>query len=731
MSDLEKIEGIVENIVFTNPDNGYTVCVIDCGGVPETVVGIIPSLAEGERLSAEGQWVNHESFGKQFKVESFKKTLPENSDDIYKFLASGYIKGLGPVTAMRIVEKYGENSFEVLSEHPEWLAEFKGINAKRAQEIGEDFKLKFGMRDVIMFCSKYFGINFSTKIYKHYGGVAVDLIKENPYMLCDDIQGLGFERVDRAAMDLGIASDAPERICCYIKHLLMLAAYNGGHCYLNTDYLHDTVVRMLGVDSDAVKSCLRDLASTGQTVVTNDCTALKLFYVAERFVAEKLASLSNAEIPFRISGIDKTIEFLEKKYDIEYASNQKEAIKSATSRGVTIITGGPGTGKTTVIKAILDIFTSSGISYMLCAPTGRAAKRMSEAASSEARTIHRLLETRFNSKGEQNFVHDRHNPLPYNAIIVDEVSMVDVLLMQNLLEAIRDGTYLILIGDSDQLPPVGAGNVLFDMISCGHFPTVRLNHIFRQAQESLIVTNAHSINNGELPVLNNRRNDFFFISESSTEKLVELISDLCEKRLPAKYGISPLNDIQIITPTRKGPLGTASLNIALQSALNPPSRNKAECKIGATLYRVGDKVMQTKNNYDILWMQDGKEGSGIFNGDIGKILSIDTKKQCMVIQFDDRIAEYDFSLMEDIDHAYAVTVHKSQGSEYPVVIMPFFDFPPMLMSRSLLYTAVTRAKQMYIGVGIVGCVQDMVDNDRRQVRNTTLQDFINDIYNKQ
>ncbi len=730
MSDLERIEGTVENIVFTNPDNGYTVCVIDCGGVPETVVGIIPSLAEGERLSVEGQWVNHESFGRQFKAESFQKALPENSDDIYKFLASGYIKGLGPVTALRIVEKYGESSFEVISEHPEWLAEFKGINSKRAQEIGEDFRLKFGMRDVIMFCSKYFGITFSTKIYKHYGGAAVDLIKENPYILCDDIQGLGFERVDRAAMDLGIPENSPERIKSYAKHLLMLAAYNGGHCYLDTDYLQDAIVRTLGIDGDTVQQCLSELASNGETFVSDGHTALKLFYVSERFVAEKLSALSAAEIPFRITGIDDTISFLEKKYDIKYANNQKQAIKSATSSGVTIITGGPGTGKTTVIKAILDIFISSGISFMLCAPTGRAAKRMSEAASSEARTIHRLLETRFNSKGEQKFVHDRHNPLPYNAIIVDEVSMVDVLLMQNLLDAVRDGTYLILIGDSDQLPPVGAGNVLFDMISCGHFPTVRLTHIFRQAQESLIVTNAHSINNGDLPILNNRKNDFFFLQERTAEKLVELISDLCEKRLPSTYGISPLNDIQIITPTRKGPLGTAALNTAMQAVLNPPSRKKTECKIGSTIYRVGDKVMQTKNNYDILWLQDGKEGSGVFNGDIGTILFIDTKKQNMIIQFDDRMAEYDFSLLEDVDHAYAVTVHKSQGSEYPVVIMPFYDFPPMLMSRSLLYTAVTRAKRMFIGVGMAKRVQTMVENDRRQVRNTTLSKLIDGIYNK-
>ncbi len=730
MSELIKIEGTVENIVFTNPDNGYTVCVIDCGGVPETVVGIIPSLAEGEHLIVEGQWVNHESFGKQFKAEGFQKSLPDNTDDIYKFLASGYIKGLGPVTALRIVEKYGEDSFEVLSEHSEWLTEFKGINSKRAREIGEDFRLKFGMRDVIMFCSKYFGINFSTKIYKHYGGAAIDLIKDNPYILCDDIQGLGFDKVDKAAMDLGIDVSSPARIKSYIKHLLMLAAYNGGHCYLDTDYLAETVERMLGVGSEAVEGCLIELSRSGQTVVRDGNTALKLFYEAEKSVAEKLCALSEAEIPFRLTEIDATIAQLEKKYDIEYATAQKDAIKLATSRGVTVITGGPGTGKTTVIKAILDIFITSGISFMLCAPTGRAAKRMSEAASSEARTIHRLLETRFNSKGDQTFVHDVHNPLHYNAIIVDEVSMVDVLLMDNLLSALKDGTYLILIGDSDQLPPVGAGNVLSDIITCGHFPTVRLNHIFRQAQESLIITNAHSINSGELPVLNNRKNDFFFLEEQGAEATLELISDLCEKRLPARYGINPLNDIQIITPTRKGPLGTVALNTALQSVLNPPSRAKTEIKLGSTLYRVGDKVMQTRNNYDILWLQDGKEGSGVFNGDIGTVIHIDTKKQNMLIKFDDKIAEYDYSLLEDVDHAYAVTVHKSQGSEYPIVLMPFYDFPPMLMSRSLLYTAVTRSKRMYIGVGKPSCVQNMVENDRRQVRNTHLRSLIDSYYEK-
>lgn len=724
MEKLEKIKGVVDQIVYTNPDNGYTVCVIDCNGAPVTVVGTIPSLAEGETLTATGIWTVHGSFGKQFKVESFEKSLPEEGDGIYKFLASGYIKGLGPVTAMRIVQKYGEESFTVLSDHPEWLAEFKGISKKRALEIGEDFKLKFGMRDVVMFCSKYFGMTFCNRIYKKYGGMAVELIQDNPYILCDDIPGIGFVRVDRAAMQLGIPADSPERIKSYIKHLLMLWAYNGGHCYMEVDRLSEDASMGLNVGFEQVESAIRDLEQKGHITIKDGNAALKAFSEAERFVARKMLSLAQAEIPFRISGLENSIEFLQQKYDIQYAPNQKRAIQLAVNGGVTIVTGGPGTGKTTVIKAILNIFSSSGISFMLCAPTGRAAKRMSEASGNEARTIHRLLETRFNSKGEHVFAHDAHNPLPYNAIIVDEVSMVDVLLMESLLHAVRDGTYLILIGDSDQLPPVGAGNVLYDLIESGRFPVVRLNEIFRQAQESLIVMNAHSINNGELPVLTDRKKDFFFIENQNAEDLTQLISDLCEKRLPARYGVKPAADIQIISPTRKGPLGTAALNTYLQEALNPPSRTKKECKIGNTLYREGDKIMQTKNDYMITWVQDGKEGLGIFNGDVGVILRLEPKQQSALIRFDDKLAEYDFTMFENVEHAYAVTVHKSQGSEYPIVIMPFYDFPTPLMSRSLLYTAVTRAKRMFIGVGKPYCVADMVENEMRQQRNTTLKELL-------
>lgn len=724
---MEKLKGTVEQIVYTNPDNGYTVCLLDCGGEAVTAVGILPSTVEGEKIVAEGAWMNHPSFGKQFKIEKYEKSLPDGIDGIYKFLSSGYIRGLGPVTAMRLVDKYGEESFSVLSDHPEWLAEFKGINRKRALEIGEDFKLKFGMRDVIMFCNKYFSNAFCTKIYKRYGGAAVELIKANPYMLYDDIVGIGFEKIDKMAADLEFPPDAPERIKCYVKYVLSNAAFNGGHCYLPMDELRDTVAQGLNASFESTEVCINDLIQTGSLVAENGRAALKLYNEAERFVAGKLAALARCELPFRINGIDDSIAFLEKKHDIEYAPNQKRAIRYATGNGVTVITGGPGTGKTTVIKAILEIFAASGISFMLCAPTGRAAKRMSEAAGNEAKTIHRLLETKYNSKGEQVFIHDAHNPLPYNALIVDEVSMVDTLLMDSLLRAVRDGTYLILIGDSDQLPPVGAGNVLSDVIASRCFPVIRLNEIFRQAKESLIVVNAHSINAGELPALGEKKKDFFFLERSSAEDMSALIADLCKVRLPKSYGVNPKSDIQIITPTRKGPMGTVALNLVLQDALNPKAKGKAECKIGSVLYREGDKVMQTRNNYDILWSQDGLEGSGVFNGDIGVILKLNPQDSSAVIKFDDRIAEYDFSMFEDVEHAYAVTVHKSQGSEYPIVIIPFFDFPPMLMYRSLLYTGVTRAKRIFIGVGKSARLAQMVVNDRRLHRNTTLRELLESI----
>ena len=724
--EMLELSGSVEEIVFTNEDNGYTVCVIDYDGKPVTLVGIMPLLAEGEILTARGSWVNHEVFGLQFKVDSFEKKLPSDAESICRFLASGFIKGIGPVTARRIVERYGEDSFEVLENNPEWLADIKGMTQKRATAAGEDFRAKFGMRTVMLFCGEYFGAATSLKIYKKYGAAAVDIIKQNPYVLCDDIQGIGFEKVDSVALSLGLETDNPERLKNGIKSFLMAAAYKAGHCYLERSVLVEEAALRLQVSEALIDRTLNSLEELKQITATEGKIALTLFSKAEKYVAEKLLSLSASEIPFRIAGLDEQISFLEAKYDIEYAPKQKNAIKHAVSNGVTVITGGPGTGKTTVIKAILNIFVASGISFMLCAPTGRAAKRMSEASGSEAKTIHRLLETRYDSKGNLCFSRDESAPLPYNAIIVDEVSMVDVLLMESLLRAVRHGSYLILIGDADQLPPVGAGDVLTDVIDSGKLRVIKLDEIFRQAKESLIVVNAHKINGGELPKLDEKNGDFFFLQRSSPDEITSLVSSLCETRLPKSYNINPLDDIQVITPTRKGALGTAKLNVVLQQALNPPGNGKNEKSFGSVVFREGDKVMQTRNNYDIEWTGDGKQGSGIFNGDIGIIVKLDNKKQIAHIRFDERYAEYDYSLFEDLEHAYAITVHKSQGSEYPFVIMPIYDCPPMLMTRNLLYTAVTRAKRIFIGTGLPYGVARMVENDKKQKRNTTLLERLRD-----
>lgn len=718
--EILELSGSVEEIVFTNEDNGYTVCVIDHEGKPVTLVGVMPLLTVGEIVTAKGSWVTHEVFGLQFKVDSFEKKLPTDAESICRFLASGFVKGIGPVTARRIVDRYGEDSFNVLESNPEWLADIKGMTQKRAATAGEDFRAKFGMRAVMLFCGEHFGAATSLKIYKKYGAAAVDIIKQNPYVLCDEIQGIGFEKVDSVALSLGVETDNPERLKSGIKNLLMSAAYKAGHCYLERSELVREAALRLEVSEELIESGLKALKELNRIELSEDKVALSLFANAERYVAEKLLSLSASEIPFRIAGLDEQISFLEAKYDIEYAPKQKLAIKHAVSEGVTVITGGPGTGKTTVIKAILNVFVASGISFMLCAPTGRAAKRMSEASGSEAKTIHRLLETRYDSKGNLCFSRDESAPLPYNAIIVDEVSMVDVLLMESLLRAVRHGSYLILIGDADQLPPVGAGDVLSDIIESGRLKVIKLDEIFRQAKESLIVVNAHRINSGVQPKLDEKNGDFFFMKRNSAEEIAVLAADLCERRLPKSYGINPLEDIQVITPTKKGALGTAKLNVLLQQSLNPPEKDKKEKSFGSVVFREGDKVMQTRNNYDIEWTADGKQGSGIFNGDIGVIVKLDNKKQTAYLRFDERYAEYDYALFEDLEHAYAITVHKSQGSEYPFVIMPIYDCPPMLMTRNLLYTAVTRAKRIFIGTGNPYGIARMVENDKKQKRNTTL-----------
>lgn len=728
MAELIEISGTVEDVVFSNSENGYTVCVLDDSGEPVTCVGIMPYLSEGETISVKGEWTTHPTFGRQFKVSYFEKQEPTGEADILRYLSSGAVKGVGPVTAKRIVERFGEQTLEVIEEHWQYLAEIRGITTARAQQIHDDYAKQFGVRRVMMYFTKYFGASLSVKIFKRYGSGAVELVGNDPYRLCREIDGIGFDKADKMACDIGVAPDSPPRIAAYLCHLLETAAYGAGHCYLERSRLIELAAGQLKVSEASVLDVLHEMEDSGALKAVgakSERIYLPDYYRAEAYVATKLCEIANAKPALTLEGIEETIDDLEASFEITYDDAQRNAIKTAVTKGFSIVTGGPGTGKTTVIKAIISIFTQLKHSFALAAPTGRAAKRMSEASGKEAKTIHRLLEWEYSDdNGESRFRRDETDPLPYGAVIIDETSMVDILLMEALLRAVKPGAFLIFIGDADQLPPVGAGNCLCDIINSERFSVCRLQKIFRQAEESLIVVNAHSINEGKMPRLDIKNSDFFFLPEHESASAQRLIASLCSERLPRTYGLDPLLDIQVITPTRKGELGTRELNAMLQSVLNPPSRTKRECKRGAVVFREGDKIMQNKNDYDVTWTRDGKEGEGVFNGDIGTIVQIDLKSSAAVIMFDDRRAIYDFNMLDEVEHAFAVTVHKSQGSEYRFVIIPVFDCAKPLMSRALLYTAVTRAKDMAILVGKRSAVEYMVKNDVRPDRNTGLPDML-------
>lgn len=721
------LEGIVENIVFTNEDNGYTVCECACGGELVTLVGIMPYLNEGESIKAQGVWQVHATFGRQLKVEYFEKKLPTDSEAIYKYLSSGAVKGIGPVTAARIVEAFGADTFDVMENNPKWLCDIKGISPRRAKEISESYAAQFGMRSVMMFCSRFFGPSVSARIYRRYGAAAVTIIEKDPYRLISDIEGVGFEKADTVAQQLGFPADSPERIEAGAEYVLSNAAYAGGHCCLPEKDLIAKTAQALNVQPMSVATAIARMCERGELVRANEeYIYLREYREAESYINAKLRLLRDTPRPERYEGVESAIKDLEGKYGITYADEQVQAIVSGITNGVTVITGGPGTGKTTVIKALTELLLSLKISFCLAAPTGRAAKRMSEASGADAKTIHRLLETEFDTAHRPKFGRDEGNPLPASVVIIDEMSMVDLLLFSSLLKAVKRGSTLVLIGDVDQLPPVGAGQCLKDVIESEAFPVVRLRHIFRQAEQSLIVTNAHDINKGNMPVLNAKDNDFFFMERSNYTDIQQLLLSLCRDRLPKTYSLDSFSDIQILTPTRKGELGTKALNAVLQEGLNPKSFKKREKKIESVLFREGDKVMQTKNNYDIEWDKDGIKGQGIFNGDVGRIISIDTQSEAMVINFDDRVAEYDFALLDELEHAFAVTVHKSQGNEYPVVLMPVYDCPYPLMTRNLFYTAVTRAKKLLILVGKQRCVSIMVENDKKSHRYGHLKQLLSE-----
>ena len=721
----ECISGSVEHVIYSNVENGYAICEFGTdGGDMITIVGTMPYVAEGEHLAVTGMWVHNPKYGRQFKVESYEKQLPADEDSILRYLASGAIKGVGAKTAIKIVDEFGEDTFEVIENHHEWLAQIPGISRKKALEISENLKAEAGMRGAMMFFREYFGPATTVKIYKKWGSDAVRMAKQNPYILCDQIDGIGFEKADAMAAKLALDPSSDSRIMSGMQYLLSHNAAKNGHVCLPKEKLVEGTAQMLSVPIDRAEDAYHMLISEGRVKYTVFGGVTYAYtsdaYNAENFIANKLMVLDNLCPKIDYEDIERFIDREEVRSSIKYAPLQRQAIIEALGSGVMILTGGPGTGKTTIVRALLGIFERMDMKVALAAPTGRAAKRMSETTSCEAKTVHRLLEMEYGEGETAVFMRDERNLLDENVIIIDEASMIDSALACALLKALKPGSRVIFIGDADQLPSVGAGNVLRDLIASERFSTVRLNVIFRQAEKSLIVTNSHAINDGVCPNLSAKDNDFFFLARESNRDIALTIADLCKNRLPKTYGADTVNRIQVITPSRRGEAGTDNLNMILQEKLNPSEKGKREYRHRERTFREGDRVMQTRNNYDLEWECRNRSGVGVFNGDIGIVKKINRPEQYMLISFDDRLVTYDFSLLDDVDHAYAITVHKSQGSEYPIVIIPMYSCPPMLMTRNLLYTAVTRAENMVILVGREEYVREMVENNRQSMRYTGL-----------
>ncbi len=728
MSELKAIDtvsGVVQNVVYRNENNDYTVFEItDDSDNFITAVGVIPSVAEGECVVLKGQWAYHKEFGKQFSFVSYDKSLPREIDGIIQYLSGRTIKGVGPVTAVKIVNRFGMDTFDVIENHPEWLTDISGITMKKAATISESFKAQSELRGVMMFFKDYMGTGEITRVYKRLGASAVGIVRDNPYILCRGDCGISFEKADSIASSFGLSPDCDVRVISGLNYVLEYNSSVNGHTCLPKGKLISAAAVLLGIPEETVlektekfigTTELYEYSSDGETYVMT-CDVWR----DEEYITKRINRL-NSEI-IKISSVDIAgmIRRVESKVGVRYAELQREAIFRSLNSGITIITGGPGTGKTTVVKGIISIFDDLDLKTVLAAPTGRAAKRMSEATGKEAKTIHRLLEMERGVGDDMRFNRNLANPIDEKVVIVDEASMIDLSLMSALMRALGRGARLILIGDRDQLPSVGAGNVLSDLLASEVIDTVRLTEIFRQSGESLIVTNAHNINNGEPPVLNVTDNDFFFVRREYEREIADTVANLITKRLPRTYGDAIREQIQVITPSKKGAGGVEVLNNELQSRVNPPSQFKKERTAHGVVFREGDRVMQMVNNYEIEWEKNSSGGYGIFNGDIGVIESIDLHDEIINIWFDDRFVRYPFSNLEELELAYAITVHKSQGSEYPVVIIPMYSCPPMLMTRNLLYTAVTRARRMVILVGRSDIPHRMVKNNREILRYTTL-----------
>ena len=721
------VEGSVDAVIFQNEENGYTVLLLRVDGEDEpiTVVGCIPCAAAGEGMTVTGVWVNHPVHGPQLSAESVERRLPQEEEDIVCYLSSGILKGIGPATAQRLVERFGADTLRVLEEEPERLKTIKGITAKKAMELSEAFRSLTGLRQVMEFLARYdLPVYLAMAVQRTYGDNALQMLRDDPYILSRAQFGVDFAVADAIAISMGFGGDDPCRLRAAIEYELAHNAGNG-HVFLPREKLLAATAQLVDVDTDTVEVTLDKLIDSFAVVekpIANvrGCYLPRL-YQAETFVAQRLLSMLRAPVE-QLRQVDKTIDAIEKEQGVSYAPLQRQAVRMAAEGGVLLLTGGPGTGKTTSLRGIVALYRRMGLDVALLAPTGRAAKRLGEVTDCDAQTIHRALGMSYNDlTGQAAFKKNGSDPLEAHAVIVDEMSMVDLELMQALLEALRPGCRLVLVGDPDQLPSVGAGNVLGDLLRSTVVPTVSLTQVFRQAEQSAIIRNAHAVNMGQPPQLDSNQGDFFFLCRRSPDRLVQTVVELCRDRLPRNMNI-PAEQIQVLSPTRKGACGTVSLNRALQAALNPPSPQKRQKQWGDVTFRVGDRVMQTKNNYDVLWEKDdGTAGSGIFNGDVGVIQDIDSSGELIVLRFDDRTATYTADLLSQLDMAYAITVHKSQGSEYPAVILVSAPAAPSLMVRGVLYTAITRARRMLIMVGDDAVPARMAENDRQQRRYSGLR----------
>ena len=725
--ELEIIQGVVSAVVYQNYDNGYAVLRLGVGGGQAvTVVGTIPLPAVGERLMVTGKWSNHSSYGRQFEAEFLERLMPQTSMEIMSYLSSRIIRGIGPRMAARIVQHFGDETLLVMEREPERLAEVSGISREKAKQIGEEFRQRVGMRQLMEFFTMHqLPADLAVRAYKLYGETTVSLLYDDPYLLMDEGLDAPFGAVDRFAIELGVAGDDPRRVEAGI---LFELRYNlsAGHSFLPEEKLIIATAQLLNIEAETTARGLERLVK-GERIIRDRLANITVDYLPELYEAEtyckdRLLSFAGSHFP-EPKGLERMLRTAEQEGGIAYSEQQKEAIRQAATTGVLLITGGPGTGKTTILNGILSLLGQMQLRCVLAAPTGRAAKRLTEVTGEDASTIHRLLEAGIDqSTGQMVFVRDESNPIKADAVIVDEMSMVDVQLLHSLLRAIPGNKRLILVGDPDQLPPVGPGFPFGDMLRSGELPSVRLTEVFRQAQESLIVMNAHRVNRGELPELRSVSSDFFFMRRQSEDAVRQTIRDLCVTRLPKNMGI-PSDQIQVLTPTRKGGVGTWSLNALLQEALNPQNPAKKERKSGEFTFREGDRVMQIRNNYDIMWKKcDGSAvGTGIFNGDIGFIKTIDPQLETVTVAYEDREADYDFTQLNELEPAYAMTVHKSQGSEYRAVILAAWNGSPYLLSRNILYTAITRARELLIIVGREETVAIMTENAKKNRRYSGLK----------